>query len=484
MAKLYCKYHRDVPGRHRCGRCGIVYCRQCVTGDAAEPRCPVCTDALASLGIGNTIQPFWQRLPRIFAYPATPGVLGYLAVLSLISIFMGLPLVGLVVALAVTYAILKYGYVILESTAQGNLTPEHVTLKHLDSGNHLPLKQIGVFAVMIMAVVAIAHFVPPLALPAWLFFLLAIPASVIVLATTESFVEAINPLRLAAVMHQIGWSYLVLYAFLILLSVSSGVAQEILANAIPVWLFLMVGTFVGGYFMLIMFHLMGYVVYQYHEQLGYEGVREFEAEPAGAGAAPSTPAASPAAAPSPSAALLQAVDILLAEGKTAEAKQRLAAEVRRSNEPALHARYHKLLLTLGDKDALAKHARRYVALLMQRKERAKAVDVYAAVARRVPGFAVEDPQATFALGTAAAELGRPDVALRALSGYAGRFPDSEHIPAAYFLAAKLLCEHKNDCRQARQILRSLAGRFPGHAMAEQFRQYLAFVERLEGAPSP
>jgi len=70
MARIFCKYHPTVPARWTCRACGINFCRRCMQAEGSDtPHCPVCHQAAESLGKGNVIEPFWQRLQAIFAWP-------------------------------------------------------------------------------------------------------------------------------------------------------------------------------------------------------------------------------------------------------------------------------------------------------------------------------------------------------------------------------------------------------------------------------
>jgi tetratricopeptide (TPR) repeat protein len=300
------------------------------------------------------------------------------------------------------------------------------------------------------------------------FVLLSIPASVISLGIEDDFGKALNPAHLAGIMRQIGWPYLVLCIFLLLLSSASAVAEEYVFPHMPVWLAAILGTFLTGYFTLSMFHLMGYVVYQYHEPLGYDEVKEFSNNlPASKG---------PHAEAHP---LLNQVNILIAEGKTEEAKQRLASELASSNDPALHDRYHKLLVALNDQEGLRSHGQSYIPVLISINKLGKAVEVLTACQKSNPKFALTDASTTYSLAKYAADMQRHDTALKTLSGFAQRFAGSPHIPAAYLLAAQIVCEQKNDFAQAKKILTSLLKSYPQHALAGEIRNYLQFVERLE-----
>ena len=72
--------------------------------------CFSCGGEVDSLGVGNTIPPFWERIPQFFVYPARLDALMYLGMLSIASVVIFVPLFGILLYLALSYAILKYAF--------------------------------------------------------------------------------------------------------------------------------------------------------------------------------------------------------------------------------------------------------------------------------------------------------------------------------------------------------------------------------------
>ncbi len=111
MSKTFCKYHQSVPARWHCPACRLDLCPQCVKKGETNSHdrvCFSCHGEVDSLGVGNTISPFWERIPKFFVYPARIDSLMYLGMLSLASVIVFVPLFGILLYLAISYAILKY----------------------------------------------------------------------------------------------------------------------------------------------------------------------------------------------------------------------------------------------------------------------------------------------------------------------------------------------------------------------------------------
>ena len=231
MAKLHCKYHPQVPARWHCPSCAVDVCPQCVKQQrgpgAGAMVCHSCGSELDSLGIGNVITPFWERIPRFFLYPAKLDSLIYLGVLALCSLVVFFGIIGAILYPRHLLCAAEYGYLILTHTARGNLVPPEILGPNLAEHDSLPFKQLVVFVLMGSIMVSASHFGGAVfGLITILFLAFLIPASVMSLAINGEILEAVNPLGLVEIVRRIGWPYIALYVFLLLLSGSSTLLQS------------------------------------------------------------------------------------------------------------------------------------------------------------------------------------------------------------------------------------------------------------------
>jgi len=370
----------------------------------------------------------------------------------------------------VTFALLKYGYIVLNHTAQGNLSPPQLLANNVAADNNLPLRQLAVFLLMGVILLASSLLGSFGVRAALMFMLFTLPASVITLAITGSILQAINPGTLIGMVRAIGWPYGILYVFLLLLFGGSDMAAELIQPLLPIGLFVVVGVFLSGYFTVIMFNMMGYVVYQYHEPLGYDQVREFDSSE-------DRPATREAPAVDP---FLNEINILVTEGKVGEAKERLKARLRLGGSLEERERYHALLKLSGDRQELVRHGAQYLAILVELKQPDKALDVLADCLEADPGFRVEGGGLAYSFAQTAHARGRHDLALNILNGFAKSYPKHAQLPQAYMLAAKILCEHKGQDAAARKVLNGLLRLYPNHEMVPEIKRYLDFIDRLGG----
>jgi tetratricopeptide (TPR) repeat protein len=421
------------------------------------------------------IAPFWQRLPLFFRYPLHWEPLFYMALLSAASLLafvlpVPAPFDHLLVLLGVWLAFIRYAYKTLDQTAQGLLTPDQHRLSADKDRDSLPYKQFAIFFVLFF-VVGLAQSVGSLVFGAALIFsVLTIPASVMILSITRSFWAGLNPLASITMMRMIGLPYLGLCAFLFLLSASEGVLQQALLPMLPGWLLLPALNFVAMYFTLIMFNMMGYVVYQYHHLLGVQ---------VSSSASPNGGKADARANEGG-----DAIGRLIGSGEIDEALD-LAYEAQRVAPDDLSAlgRYYKLLALAGREERLLSHSRRYLSVLLQKNQGDEALEVYRSMKQRVATFEPDHPAQLLQLAEVTRRRREFPQALALLKGFDKRFPRNAEIPAVYLFAARVLSENLRQEASARQILAVLLARYPEHPVSDEGRQMLAVLDKLANLPA-
>ena len=414
------------------------------------------------------ITPFWNRIPRFFLYPFSLAPLLYMGALSAVSLMALLPLIGPLIQLLVWVTFLRYTFVVLEHTSYGHLEPPHSMGTLSSAESNRPYKQLGVFILMGVLVVLVGMaFGGAAALIAGLLLSLALPASVMLLAINDGFFQALNPLSLIHLISKIGLPYLALCFFLLSLSGGSEWFTEFLAPRISEWAWYPALNFIAMYFTLIMYNMMGYVLYQNHQSIGLDVQVDF--------------------ADSPDALhkqgnlhdpLTAELNHLLAAGQTDEAVSWLAQKIRQDWENnGLHDRYHKLLMLAGRKE-ITSHGREYISKLVRDKKLARALDIYQDCLKTDAEFMPQEAAQVYPLACAARDLKQPKLAVSIMRKFDKNFPRSPDIPSVYLLSAKLMHEDFRDEKMARAILQHIQKKYPQHPLSEAAGNYLAFIEKL------
>ena len=415
------------------------------------------------------IQPFWQRIPKFFLYPMHVEPLLYIVFLSLATLLGFIlpapaPFDSIIVNFLVWLAFVRYGYQVLDQTSRGLLTPNQHRRNNNESRTYLPYKQYAVIVIM-GGICTLAAALNPLLFGVLLVYCtLAMPASVMVLSVTESFFSALNPLSIMGMMQAIGLPYLGLCAFLFMLGTSQQILQSTLLPRISPWLFMPMVTFVGMYFTLIMFNMMGYVLYQYHHMLGLS-ISDRAHDKNGQTSQEDDQNAQ--------------IGRLIAAGELEEALE-LAYEAQRTapDDINAHERYHKLLGMTERQDRLVSHAHRFLILLLYKQQDDKALALYQEMRLLDSKFEPEQSQQIFALAQAARRKRDFKLALALIKGFDKRIPRPREIPEVYLFAAKIFSEDLHQDAHAKPILKVLLERYPEHEASLEAQKMLAALDRF------
>lgn len=415
----------------------------------------------------SRVPPVWERLPQIFGYPFKPACLTTLGLAALLyAIGMLVPLLGLILVIVAWVVLYKFAYDALEATARGWMTPPEIQRK---SNSWVLVKTFGLFVLLGVAVTGIAIVTGSMVLMAAtaLFIVAALPAAIITLAMSNSLMAALNPATWIRVMRSVGLPYFIASLLLLMLSISQGMAESMVAGVFGPNLLGQVGVFlIGGYFLVASFHLMGYLVYQHHDSLGVE--QEVSAADRARAANPDL------------TALLQEVEGLVADGNVDDAIDRLQREFRQSGlQPQEHERYRKLLRLQGRTEDLLAHSRAYISTLLYGLEQPKKAMRIAEEALRLDtNFQPEDPKQVRDLARLADQYEHHDLVLRLTSPFGKENPKHPHLPENYYLGAKALFEGRGDEQKALKILRQLQKHFPEHELRDHVDELAERAERI------
>jgi tetratricopeptide (TPR) repeat protein len=417
-----------------------------------------------SQAVPVAIVPFWERLPGVMLYPAHASAMATIVLLALGRLVLLFPFFGIFIFLALVAAMYRYGFECLRSTADGYLQPPDVS-----SGSNIGWKFIGLILILfVVAAIVMAKLGPLPGLILLLFFGIALPGAIMTLAMEESLVEALNPLKWIAIMTGVGWPYLAVVGLCLAISYNEGYATHAVGRLLPLPVALVVMGIISNYALVMTFHLMGYLLYQYHEELGF------------------VPAAAqlerPADKADPTQASLDEVGALVRDGKLEEAIERTRALLRGHGAgPAVHAQYRKLLRAAGDKAALLEHGRDSIGNLIDHEEDRAAVELLRECQAIDPGFAPATALQVTKLAHMASRQNQPQAALLLVKDFHERFPNSQYVAANYLLAAELLHEHVGKDEEACALLQYLKQTVPNDPLMPEIDAKLQAIERMIAA---
>lgn len=327
-------------------------------------------------------------------------------------------------------------------------------------------------------------------LPAWYWLLmlllsLMLPSATLVIALEDSFFKALNPAFVLHFMRAMGSAYFVLWAFFLLIA---GTRQGVLSVGEHWWPVLRLPVEMGlsTYLALVLCALLGYTLYQFHQELHLDVDVDFDTHRKAGGAEAIAQAGSARKALRQSGAqdpLERKLQALLADDRVDDAIAEVKDAMRYDRlDPALNTRLHGLHARQDDRAATLAHGQQWLTALTRAGAAKESLAALRALLKIDPAFVVQDGHAILPLADIAARQGDRDLAASLLRGFDKRFPQHQDMPGVVFLAAKLMSEHARQHEKAIQLLRALLNNFPEHAVAAEARTYLDVLERMLTKP--
>lgn len=368
------------------------------------------------------IPPFWSRLRAIMAYPFRGAAGITLLVLVLAMMLLGwFPVVGFLAVIICWLAAYKYAFEILQETAHGRLEAPERVLQVEDS---VVLHYLGLQIVLLGVPLLVGMRAPGIGLGLLIASALVQPVATMVLAMTGSIVPALSVPRWLAVIARIGWAYAALVALLFVIQISASNATELLARALPVLLAqpLAIAFTLWGLF--ATFHLMGYLIYQYHRELDFE---------------PEAVVGLPGLPPDRDQTLLDAAAERIRAGEAEAARSLMAEEIAsRAVSAEVHELYRRLLQQADDRAERLRHGRVFLHLLLLEKQERRALALARECLDLDPDFTTPQPEDAAGLSERAAALGQRGLATDLLRAAIRAAPKHPSMPAWTLRAADLL----------------------------------------------
>jgi hypothetical protein len=404
------------------------------------------------------IAPFWHRLRPIASYPLRGAALYSVIALTAFIVLLGmLPGVGWFFAIVGWLAAFKYAFEVLRATSDGRMDSPDVVLGIDDS---VIWRYIALQGLTLLVPVLVAARVG-MGAGLMLFAVLALaqPAAIMALAMTGSLRSALNPQLWATLIGRIGWPYLALIGLLLVMQLSAGNAGDLLRLVLPGMLAKPLGVVFTLWALFATFHLMGYLLWQYHEALGIE---------------PKTITDAIGLPRSRDRELLDSASQLLQRGDAAEAAELLRAELRRrAVSLEVHEVYRRLLRQTDDRPGLAEHGPLMLHLLLMEKQERRALGLARESLDADPDFVALQPEDSVLLAERAMHGGQSQLAIDLLLAVLRRYPKHPEMPQWTLKAVDLLLRQPGRESQVRGLLRRAAERTEDEAIQTRIASQLA-----------
>ncbi len=436
--------------------------------------CPQCSKAMRYLGAATEVVPFWHRVGAFFRYPFHTDPLIVIAICTLVPILAPANLIGILIWLLLALALFKYTYAVINHTAEGHLKPPAVSVAFTGTGFDIVALQFLVFVLM-GGLVFTAGMIggPLLMMLALAFVVLALPASIMVLAMERSVGAAVNPMNLAMLISRIGAPYFLLYGYLILLTLASGAAQDFAMTHFPLWVSQPLAGFLNSTFTLILFHMLGYLLFQYQEELGFASDLQDGADGQGNHQRDR------------SARFDADIDMNLKDGNYDRVQSMLKEALKRDRDNGQRiGQLYQLLTARNDVPELYRYHPRLLTWLADHNDGDGMAALLHSLQNAEPQFRLDDPELAVRCARTLYHRGHFKLALRLLQDFHKRFPDSKQLAQAYLLVAQTLANGLNQWEKATAFLTFIQKRCQQDPLHKQIGTYLEQAQKREPLKGP
>ncbi len=467
---VHCTLHPSKSAHFQCNRCSSAFCGKCIVKRAVPEDfgvtvnayiCPFCDVEADQLGVGNLLAPFWTRMPKFFLYPVQTAPLVIALALSLLTGFFS---TSKLVALFSFIVSTKYAYAILINTAQGDLRAPAPGFELFNSDIGQVFKQYAVFFTLAFIAMQLFRYTGPLG--AFFFIpiaLILLPAMLMLLVATNSVIVAMNPMIVVPMVFRIGWRYLLMLLFLGLLPAGPLALLSLLPKTIPWGITAFLSAFLQHYYTFISYNLMGYVLLQYHEEIGYDVDYEHF-----------TACSVPKDEQGPQDPVLvrrHQVDILIRSGRHETALKLLQEDLKENQDDlVLSGKYLDLLRVCRKKKEYVLHAPVYLQQLIRKKKTTKALKIYQELI--ADGTIPVPIDSSLAVGKWMFDRNEYRKAGNCYLRCIKKNPKHPKLPEAYFPFIQLLHERFDKTDKAVQLSKGVIRTWPDHPLISEIKTYL------------
>lgn len=421
----YCRYHPLTPAAHKCNYCQISQCDYCVDEgvEGSNGRCFICCNEVESLGARYSAVPFWRRFQEIFRYPLKAETIVFIvgiALLNILIVFLPFTILWFLILLGI---FMKYCFSCLEKTAKGSIVPPNITSAYA-GGIVLALKLIMILFIVGGSTVGLQIWLGTAT--ATFFGVLAIcccPAIIINFSLSESVIDAVNPLKIAYLITAVGLPYGLLLAIILIMSASVSFINQLISSEAS-FVSLGLQMIVSNYYTIVIFHLMGCMLFQYQGRLGFIARQENVTSQS---------------VRSEADIILAKIEVYVKEGYYDEALMMFQESLKAHDKnKVLHDKYFKLLLATKNLPIIDIFVPIYIKFLVENNATDQLTLAYKRILKVYPKFVPKAPADRLLLAQECQASGDSLSVVRLLDGLHHSSPDYNNLLIAMDLMLEAL----------------------------------------------
>lgn len=231
--------------------------------------------------------------------------------------------------------------------------------------------------------------------------------------------------------------------------------------------------FLNSTFTLILFHMLGYLLFQYQEELGFASDLQDGAEQ------------QDSQHRDRSTRFDADIDMNLKDGNYDRVQSMLKEALKRDRDNSQRlGQLHQLLTARNNVSELYRYHPRLLAWLADHNDGDSMAALLDTLQTAEPQFRLDDPELAVRCARALYHRGQYKPALRLLQDFHKRFPDSDQLAQAYLLVAQSLANGLNQWEKATAFLTFIQKRCGNDPLHKQIGTYLEQAEKREPLKGP
>ncbi len=460
QSNAFCKYHPKDAASWHCANCEVDFCINCVPQNGKDifPRCTLCRRTLSSLSIAEQIPPFWNKLSYFFTFPFNPTTLTVIFLYALVMALIPEGKIGLMIFALILFPLTEFLFDLMEQVANGEKLNTDIKRLFNSEKKGLFIKMLFTIGFITLLVVKSTSLIGE-----WVgyilaaFFILGAPASFIILMMEKMVFSMISPIKISYIIRLFGGAYFRLY-FIAALTVVTSLQFNAAANTNNFLAELIANTF-SMYLVVVLFSMMGYLVFQHHHELNYS-VRSNNLQ------------SLRTQLPND----MTEVEIFLQEGRFEDAQKLLLDKI--AANPLDFKANEKLILLYaiqGNDKHLQKIAEEYFKNLIENNKQSHAADFYTKLSNKSVDFFPAQSANALEMAEQMTNTRQYQTGLSLLSHYSCEPNGDKEWDKIALLKAKLLAEFADDIPSGLILLDSIIKRSVDQQRLEYAEKYRAII---------
>ncbi len=225
---------------------------------------------MTSTRIYSEVPPFWRRFGFFFAFIRQEKLFFQVTLLAFLNLLLAIPsfIIQIFVQISLFLASYKLAFEVLSSMSRGEFQYRDSFAFHVTE--LIGFKALGMPVLQLLLFIFVFRYDPLTGASLLLLTTILTPAFLMILAESQSLINALNPLTQIQIATRIGAEYVALTLFFVLMSGLNLLIRYVLNGVLPALIEVVLLAWLLYFLMVFSFSVIGYVMYRHADSIGHE----------------------------------------------------------------------------------------------------------------------------------------------------------------------------------------------------------------------